>query len=80
MNGVTAQKIRIAGQDSVFLGGNDGTESGVRVGQEMAPSLPPQANSPQQLNNHAEPSTSTPLLDPFAKLRELCRKEREGLV
>ena len=80
MSGATAQKIRIAEQEPVFEGGNCGTGSGVRVGREIAPTLAPQADAPQQSNNNEEPTTSTPLQDPFAKLRELCRKEREGLV
>ena len=77
MSGATAQKVRIAGLESVFVGGDDGTGGGVRVGQEVAPILAPQAEAPQQANNNIELSTSTPLQDPFAKLRELCRKERE---
>ena len=60
MSGATAQKIRIAVQESVLEGGNYGTGNGVRVGQEMAPTLPPQANAPQQLNDNAGPTTSTP--------------------
>ena len=48
MSGATSQKIRIAGLDSVFVGGNDAMESGGRVGQEMAATLPPQADAPEQ--------------------------------
>ena len=78
MSGATAQKIRVAGLESVFVGGgNDGTGGGVRVGQEVVPILAPQAKAPQPVNINVEPSTSTPLQDPCAKLRELCRKERE---
>ena len=77
MSGATAQKVRIAGLESAFAGGNDGTGGGVRVGQEVASILAPQAEAPQQASNNEQPITSTPLQDPFAKLRDLCRKERE---
>ena len=77
MSGATAQKVRIAGLESAFVGGNEGTGSGVRVGQEVAPIPAPQAKAPQSANINAEPTTSTPRQDPCAKLRELCRKERE---
>ena len=78
MSGATAQNVRIAGLESAFVGGgNDGTGDGIRVGQEIAPILAPQAEAPQQANNNVQPTTSTPLQDPFAKLRDLCRKERE---
>ena len=77
MSGATAEKIRIAEQEPVFEGGNCGTGSGLRVGREIAPTLAPQADAPQQLISNVGPSTSTPLQDPIAELRELCRKERE---
>ena len=78
MSGATAHKVRIAGLESAFVGGgNDGTGGGVRVGQEVVPILAPQAKAPQPANINAEPSTSTPLQDPFVELREMCRKERE---
>ena len=81
MSGATAQKIRVAGLESVFVGGgNDGTGDGARVGQEIAPTPAPQADAPIPSNSNVKPITSTPLQDPLAKLRELCRKEREGLV
>ena len=61
MSGATAQKVRIAGLESVFVGGgNDGTGGGVREGQEVEPILAPQAEAPQQANNNIELATSTP--------------------
>ena len=77
MSWSTAQNILIVGQEAVSMGGNDGTGNGVRVGEERAPTRPPQADAPQQLNNNAGPSSTTTLQDPFAKLKEICRKERE---
>ena len=51
MSGATAQKIRLDGLESIYLGDNEGTGNGVTVGKEMAPTMAPQADAPQQSNN-----------------------------
>ena len=60
MSGAPAQKVRIAGLESAFVGGNDGTGGGVRVGQEVATILAPQAKASQRATSNEQPSTSTP--------------------
>ena len=79
MCGATAQKIRTSGQESVFVGGNDEWGNGVRVGQSVTPALAPQAVAPLQSNSAGPNSTSAPLQDQQASLREMCRGERERL-